>query len=206
MTIEPFQQRATRPASDRIDIDRICKLLGVWTFEKWDDANVDSFYPPRESVEDELRRQGVHGGGDDEEPTEDQIDALAMAWETAERDEAWGKYRNAVMSVADEVFGEHGLTLVPVPPKGKRARKDWEERYAFDFRIEPVTSWSDAASKLLTTINGMGPFWWPNLRNFLSSGPYTAREAVLQHLGWIPDWYRVYGNGTASSAVDRSLR
>lgn len=50
--------------------------------------------------------------------------------------------------------------------------------------MEPVRGkrWEDAADKIRETINGVGYFTFYSLREFLESGPYTARQAALSHL------------------------
>lgn len=182
-----------KPESNKINFDRLCKLLDVWTLEKWDDKNIDSFYVRAEDL------------GLDSELTEDQADEACMKAEQEARDEAWGQYYHAVRGVADDLFAEHGLLLVPARPK---KWKHWTPESALDFRIEPKESWLDACSHLLQTINGCGPFYWPSIKEFILSddGKYKPRSTVLSHLGWLPDWYKVYGESNAQSRVERRCR
>lgn len=175
--------------TDRINFDGLCRLLKVDTWDKVDDRNLDSYFYER-----------------DPDMTEEEC----LKMEDEARDELYEKYRDAVMFVAEQVFGEHGLVLVPVRQLKENGRpyrhKGWKPETAWEFRIKPKESWKDAASHVRETIDGVGYFTFGTLRNFLSSGPYTAREAVLQHLGWIPDWYEVYEGGKARSRVERRMR
>jgi hypothetical protein len=114
----------------------------------------------------------------------------------AVRDELYGNWYDAVTGVAERLFGEHGLELDPVG-KGKRP---------FEFKVVPKQNWNDAANKIRETINGVGYFHFNNLAEFLESGPYTAQQAVLSHLGSIADHPRVYGSGSARSMYDAAIR
>ena len=117
-----------------------------------------------------------------------------------EEQEAYKNYKNALESVGERLFGEHGLTLVEI--RGGRGKKS----YTRGWKVVPTESWSKAAASIVNTINGVGQFEFNSLREFLESGPYTERQAVLSHLGWIRDWPRVYGSGTAESMLDRAMR
>src|SRR3972149_1002943 len=68
------------------------------------------------------------------EGTEEEREQQALQAETDYLSEEYRKYANAVSSVADEVFGEHGLVLV--------------ERGKGGFKVAPETSWNDAAYKI----------------------------------------------------------
>lgn len=173
--------------TDRINFDGLCRLLKVDTWEKVDDRNIDCYGWDADATEEENQKA-----------------------EDDARDELHNKYRDAVMFVAEKAFEEHGLDLVPVRelmPNGRPWRhKGWKPETAWEFRIKPKEDWKDAASHLRQTIDGMGPFYFGSLRNFLDSGPFTPREAVLQHIGWIPDWFEVYEGGKAAYRVERRLR
>lgn len=178
-TVEPLTERK-KPMSALLTFDRLCRLLGVRTTELWcDDWD-----------------RMVCGHAWDPDLTEEEN------WkaEEEERDEAYAKYEGTVVETAREVFTKHGLSLVEVR-KGRGKR-----RYTAGYEVYPVISWRDAADKIRETINGVGHFRFETLRELLVSGPYTPREAVLSHLGWVPDWYAVYEGGTAASRVERRLR
>lgn len=120
------------------------------------------------------------------------------AAERAAQDELYGNWYNAVTGVAERLFEEHGLELDPVRvAKSKRP---------YEFKVVPKKDWKDAANKIRETINGVGDFHFNNLREFLDSGPYTAQQAVLSHLGYVADHPRVYGSGSARSMYDAAIR
>lgn len=177
--ITPCTQGTKRKlTSNHIDFDRLCRLLKVDT---WDE------------IDDRVHEWGCWDANATEEEN--------LKNEAEERDEYFRKYYDAVMHVAEDLFEKHGLRF-----EGVRFRRRKLADRPWDFRILPIDSWLDAASHLRQTIDGMGPFTFSSVRYFLSTGPYTAREAVLRHLGWIPDWYEVYEGGKAASRVDRRLR
>ena len=126
------------------------------------------------------------------EGTEEEREQQALQAETDYLSEEYRKYANAVSSVADEVFGEHGLVLV--------------ERGKGGFKVAPETSWNDAAYKIRDTINGVGSFYFSTLREFLDSGPYTARQAVLSHLHWMASRSDVYGTTSPQRLFESQMR
>jgi hypothetical protein len=50
-----------------------------------------------------------------------------------------------------------------------------------------------ATRELSETVGGVGYFHFGSVKELTDSGPWTVREAVLGHLGWMKDWYEVYG-------------
>ena len=127
-------------------------------------------------------------GAEDEDAAADEV-----------RDELFGKWYDAVTGVAERLFGEHGLELDPIG-KGSKAPRPYY------FKVVPKTNWNAAADKIRETINGVGYFHFNNLREFLDSGPYTATQAVLGHLGSISDYPSVYGGSSARSMYDQAMR
>lgn len=110
--------------------------------------------------------------------------------------ELYNKWHDAVESAAENLFGLHGLDLVA---KGKGDR-------AYEYKIEPKQSWQDAARQIVNTINGVGYFHFNTTKEFLDSGPWTAREAVLEHLGYIKRYSDVYGSDSAKSRFEAAWR
>lgn len=106
--------------------------------------------------------------------------------------EGYRNYKNALENVADHVFGEHGLVLT--------------ERKSGGYKIEPIESWRDAAAKIVHTINGVGMFHFSSVKEFLDSGPYTAREAVLSHLGYLKRRSEVYGEPSPQRMFESAMR
>jgi hypothetical protein len=188
-------KRPTRPAhatkktgprdktSDKITIDQLAKMFGLPDWDKIDVMNQQHYW--------EMSR-----GADDEEEAE-----------TAARDEVYGQWYDAVESAASKLFEEHGLELQPA---GKwhpsTYAKTKAERRPGQLKIVPSNSWSDSADKIRETVNGVGTFHFNDLREFLSSGPYTARQAVLSHLGHIKSYPAVYGGSGAHQLYERAWR
>jgi hypothetical protein len=108
--------------------------------------------------------------------------------------EAIDKYRDAILYAAEKLFGEHELELIPL------------KRSAWAWKIVPTKTWKKSAYKIIDTVNGVGMFRYDSLKDFLESGPYTERQAVLSHVGWIPARYEVYNGGKAKSLIMRRLQ
>ena len=164
--------------SDKINIDQLAKLFDLPDWERVDEMNQHNYW--------EMSR----GAGDEEEQQEAEQKA---------QEEIYRQWYDAVESAANKLFEEHGLEL---DPTGKQGTKD--RRY--DFKIVPGKSWDDAADKLRETINGVGTLHFDTLRDFLDSGPYTARQAVLSHLGYIKRYPAVYGGQGANQMYAQAWR
>jgi len=119
-----------------------------------------------------------------------------LAAESDARDEVYGQWYDAVEHAASTLFGEHDLELQPVGSKTPSR--------PHQLKVVPSTSWTSSANKIRETINGVGAFHFNNLQEFLASGPYTARQAVLSHLSWIRRRPDVYGSPSARGLYDRS--
>lgn len=164
---------------DKINIDQLAKLLGLPDWDKIDEMNQHNYW--------EMSR----GAGDDEDA---QLEA-----ERAAQEEVYNQWYDAVESTASKLFDEHGLELDPTGKQGTETRR-------YDFKIVPFNSWNDAADKIRETINGVGNFHFNSLREFLASGPYTARQAVLSHLGYIKRYPAVYGGSGANQLYEQAWR
>jgi len=185
---------ASKKTSNKFDLNRLSDLLGVTTPDDYLDK-LDSY--GNDEAYSYAYKEAIADG-----KTEEEAEEAAMAAEGEIRDEAWRKYTDAVQAVADDLFEKHNLTLVPVKFKRKvpPGTRPWE------YTVEPTKSWEDAAGQLITTINGVGQFEFASVKDFLDSGPYTARGAVLGHLHWIRRYPDVYGDRGIQDRIDRSLR
>ena len=123
----------------------------------------------------------------------------AEAAEQEAQTEIYNRWYDAVESAASKLFEEHGLELSHTGKQGTENRR-------YNFKIVPSTSWDAAANKIRETINGVGTFHFDNLREFLDSGPYTARQAVLSHLGYIKRYPAVYGGLGANQMYEHAWR
>jgi hypothetical protein len=171
---------------DTTDLDRLAKMFGIPTQEDLDEGSQDYYA----DFEHEVRQQALADG-----ESEAEADATAEKALHKEQRHQYVKYHSAVMGVVEDLFEKHGLTLVG---KGRSSEP-------FEFKIVPTTSWNDAADKIRRTINGVGMFEFGSLKDFLESGPYTAREAVLSHLGHIASYPEVYGTASPRRQFDSSM-
>src|SRR5437867_12971863 len=122
---------AEKKVTDKIDLERLAKMFDL---PEWNDTlenNVEYI--------SEAGAAGAREAGED--ATEAEIEKAREKFEEAASDEIWHNYHGAVTRAAEELFGHHHLELVPVKK---------EERYPFEFRIEPVSgkTWKDAAKQL----------------------------------------------------------
>jgi hypothetical protein len=177
----PWKKRQAALKSE-VTIDRLCTILGVETLSDWSDGldGCETY----SHVYKEVLASGA---------SESEAEEQAGQAESDELGEATEKYRAAVLAVAERLFAEHRLTLV------ERADK-------WSYRVVPEKSWLDSLGAIVQTINGVGTFEFRNARELCESGPWTPRQAVLSHLGWIADWPDVYEGSKAKSLVERQLR
>lgn len=125
--------------------------------------------------------------------SEEQAEIAALDAEAEEEKEAYDHWFDALMFVAEELCREHKLTLVEL----RNGR----------WRLKPSESWHATADEIRTTINGMGPFHFSSLKEFIeTSSCSTAREAVFSHLHWLKCWYAVYEGSSARAAFERRMR
>jgi hypothetical protein len=168
--------KARDKTSDKINIDQLAKLFNLPDWDKIDEMNQQHYW------------EMSQGAGAEEA----QMDA-----ESAAQTEVYNQWYDAVERAASKLFDEHGLELSPTGKQGTEKRR-------YDFKIIPTKSWDDAANKIRETINGVGDLHHNNLREFLRSGPYTAKQAVLLHLGYIKRYPAVYGGLGANQMYERA--
>jgi hypothetical protein len=128
----------------------------------------------------------------DEGLSEEDAEEAGAEAESEGLDELYANWINAVESAVSDLFEEHGLELVEVT-RGT-------------FKLTPEKSWNDAAAKIIETINGVGYFHFNSVKEFLDSGPYTPKVAVIEHLGWIKDYPEVYGESSVNQRYHRAWR
>jgi len=177
-------EREKRPRKDVFTFNVLAKLLKVSTFEKWNEDWEENW------CYGSLRFE-----------TEEEAEHHAQT----ECAEAWSRYEGAVLLVAYEMFDAHHLALMPLTEK----TRDGEE-YTIGYQVSPTirgpAGWKRAARSIMETFNGIGPFYYSRLSEFLASGPWTPREAVLCHLSVIGRYFDVYGGGSAATKVERHSR
>ena len=172
--------------SDKITIEDLAKMLGLPDWDRIDEMNQQYYFEASQGAPDE----------------EAQLEAEREA-----QTEVFNTWYDAVENTATKLFGEHGLELQPSGKWHPSTRtKTRAEARPFTMKIVPSVSWEDAANRIRRTINGVGHFHFDSLREFLDSGPYTARQAVLSHLGYIKRYPDVYGSTSAQRMYESAWR
>jgi hypothetical protein len=168
--------------SDKITIDQLAKLFNLPDWDRIDEMNQHHYWEMSRGAE-----------GEDAQ----------MEAERAAQEEVYRQWYDAVEHVAEKLFEEHGLELLAM----KHTRKVQKNYRPHVLKVIPSNSWSGAADKIRETINGVGDYHFDNLRAFLDSGPpYTARQAVLSHLGYIKRYPAVYGGLGANQMYEQHWR
>ena len=173
-----LQGHEMKQLSDKTTIEELARTFDLPSWDRIDELNQEFYW------------QQSHGAEDEEAQLEAEREA---------QEEVFATWYDAVESAVSKLFEAHGLEL-----KGVTRRKG--ERRPFELKIIPTTSWTDAANKIRETINGVGSFYYRDLREFLSSGPYTPRQAVLSHLQWIKRYPDVYGTTSAHRLYENAWR
>lgn len=171
------------------DIVNIEKLAEDFKLPEWEDVeklNIDNIMEAGGYARDEALKEGE---------SEEQAEEAAQKAQDEARDELYRNWHDAVENVAEDLFETHNLTLVP-----KSAAPSYE------FKVEPTKTWTEAAESIIDTINGVGMFEFKSVKEFLDSGPYTLREAVLSHLHWIKRYPEVYGEPSPRRMYERAWR
>ena len=162
-----------RKLPSKFDIDGLCKLLEI---EQHDVSNhfIDEFL----WAKDNAIKEGK---------TEEEAEEIGQQAECDACDEHFVKFKSAVLHTAEQLLDIHSMKLVGL--------KD-----GYRFEIAPKTTWEDAATAIKETINGYGSFYFKSTKEFLTSGPYTARQAVLSHLHWMKQYAAVYCDSSLNPA------
>lgn len=191
------RRKRTITGDDVKTIDDLAKLLGLTSYEKLSDLNQDAFAEAGSYAYKAALREADE---DEDEDAESVAAAASMKAEEAAETDLYHQWYNAVEYVADNLFEEHGLELVPRP-------RNKTDKYPYEFRIAPTTTWHKAAAKILRTLNGVGfPGSFDTLQDFLESGPYTSRSAVLSHLGYVKMHPEVYGTSSPQRMFESHMR
>lgn len=183
----PPRGNPSAPVSDKVNIDALAAMFGIPAWDDLQQRNADYFGEAYQSAYNYVVRVGG---------SEARAEREALKAEREAQDSLYRQWRNALLGAVEGEFEEHLLELVPM---GRR--KD-----PYEFRVVPTKGWREAASKILGTLNGVGDFSFGSMRDFLASGPYSAREAVLRHIHWIPSRATVYGRRSAERAYYDAMR
>ncbi|KKW45855.1 MAG: hypothetical protein UY96_C0013G0012 [Parcubacteria group bacterium GW2011_GWB1_56_8] len=182
-----------RKVTDVVNLGALAKLFGI---SMWDDFN-EGWEPGAHHYAYQERHQEAIDDGESEDRAVELAEEAAMKAEEEEQAEFFSNYHHCLFQAVESEFEKHGLELIP---------KHSGEKYPYEFVVVPLKSWEDAAVAIMGTINGVGMFWFHNLKEFLKSGPYTPREAVLLHLDSIKVRAEVYGDASAKRTFERCMR
>lgn len=164
---------------DTFTVDELAKFFGLDSIDAVEEHNWTYAADAGHYAEKALREDHARYADEGEELDEAEVDAAREKAEQAERDEIYGKWHSGVTGAADELFGNLDLKLVPVGKEFKVGRS----RYYGRFKLVPENSWEASAEAVRVVIDGMGyAHVGYDLREFLEQGPYTPRQAVLEHI------------------------
>jgi len=181
---EPMRRNPTvgTPHVPVISLDFLAKIVGETPWEKLEDQVYEAASEGRYENEKYYRKQAER---DDEEIDEAELEKKL---EEAEQDAITEEYKEWLSNVetpAENLFLEYDLDLVAQQPDTSV------------YEYAPRTSWEKSANLLRELVNGVGYFHFNTLEEFLDSGPYAPEEAVVNHIGWLSDHYKVYGGRPA---------
>lgn len=164
----------------QITLDRMAKILGVKTPEEYDEVlfeNPSDTYGVvyREALADDC--------------SEEEAEEKAQAAEQKEREEAYNKYVDALVSCFEQEAENLKLEVAPLKTKPGV------------YSLTPTEGWVASAVKVRSIVHGITGFWFTSFQEFLSSGPYTPRKAVAEHLGHLGSQWKLYGYASPSSRV-----
>lgn len=177
-----------KTVSDNTTISALAEMFGLISADELDDLNLSYFDEVDTAAYRQAKAEGKRESGAEK--------AREKAREAA-RTELYRKWYNAVEYVATQLFEKHGLEIGP--------RKQSKNKWPYELKIFPTTSWAVAANKIRQTVNGVGDYHFASLKEFLASGPYTERQAVLEHLGYIRRYPEVHGTSSARSMYENHM-
>ncbi len=171
----------------KLTIDQIAEMFNLPPWEKIDDLNLDNYLECAESAIADF------------EGTEEDREEEYYRAQDAASDRFFHAWHNAISQAAEKEFAEHEIILIPRKVQGK------VPEYPYEYWIRPSKTWKRSADLIRETINGVGYFHYTTLSEFVLSGPYTHREAVLSHLHWISRRAEVYGDTSARARYESSI-
>lgn len=176
--------------------DDICHLFSLTSMDAFDDRMELNYMEEadyaRKDAERELREERADEG--DESLVDDEA-KLQEVWDnayTAIRDELTQRYINCVESEVEHELEKFGLRLVPIQT---------EQFYGYE--VVPTTSWLYAVEQTREVVNAYGNFYFQSNAEFMDSGPYTPRDAVLGHSGYWGNYGAVDGDRSVKDRVSR---
>jgi phosphatidate phosphatase APP1 len=164
----------------KIDLDRMAKILGVKSPEAYDEAiseNPNDIYGV-------VYREALSEGC-----SEEQAEEKAMQAEPEERESYVRKYISNLVNVFEQEAENLKLDVTPLKTKPGV------------YALTPKEGWVASAVKTRSIVHGIGGWWFTSFKEFLSSGPYTPRQAVEAHLGYLGSQWKLYGYASPERRV-----
>lgn len=179
-----------KSTSDKINIDQLAGMLDLPPYDDIDEYNHNYVWESGDSA---------YKSALEDDETEDKAEAAREKAEQAAQSEIYGKWYDAAERAASSLFKQHHLELSPTGKQGTKDRR-------YDFKIVPEKSWLDSAEKIRQTAEGVGAAYVGNdVKEFLRLGPWSARQAVLEHIGVIASYPEVYGSSSARRIYDNAF-
>ena len=163
---------AKKPISNTFDFEGLCEAFGLKTdLHDFMESNVDYFGETYAQVYKEAKEEGK---------TDREAEKAAVRAEFALSFIAQSTYIGAAYSTIEKQAENHFDLNV-------------EQKGSNKYTVSPRKDWKTSLKAIIETINGVGYFHFSSVREFLQSGPFTEREAVLSHLHYLKDYGEVYG-------------
>lgn len=169
-------------------VDALAEFLELPSWDEVDERNWELVADAGAAAEAEA----------DEDEDADEVREKA---EQEAQGELYASWYDAVMAAAEYLFEKHSLELVPHYKETSKKFQGTQGR-PYDLLVVPATTWSAAASALRQTVNGVGEFHFNTTAEFLASGPYTPRQAVFAHIGYVASYPEVYGDKSAQAVYE----
>jgi len=164
----------------QITLERMAKILGVKTPEAYDEVLFES---PSDTY------GIVYRAALEDDCSEEEAEQKAMDAEQKEREEAYNKYVDALVSCFEQEVENLKLDVHPLKTKPGV------------YGLTPKEGWVASAVKVRSIVHGITGFWFTSFQEFLSSGPYTPRKAVDQHLGHVGEQWKLYGYASPARRI-----
>lgn len=169
---------------DTFTMAELAKVLGIKLIDPMDwGFDISGYY-------DYHIKQGL---------SEEEAQEKAEEEANEELDEHFDNYCNAVEEVFETYFGYVNLDVIRTTAHGP----DWGYSEAL-YKLQPQKDWKDSLKLIIEIINGVGYFHFNSVKELLDSGPYTPKEAVLSHIGYVSEYGDVYGEASPSRMLQRS--
>jgi hypothetical protein len=165
----------------RIYSEDIAAFLGL--------PDSDAFIDGNELYLDDAYQAGYGNATDAGESEAEAVEAGQDA-ELEASGELYLQWEGAIEAAVQPLLEAHGMELSELQS---------------GYMIAPTHSWRDAVAHIVNTINGVGDFWFESTKEFLDSGPYTPKQAVIAHLPYITLSPQVYGTSSPERLYEQAF-